>query len=126
MSAASAVIFTALMAGLAVFQLALVAGAPIGHFAWGGQDRVLPRGKRIGSVTSVVLYALFSLVVLQRAELIAVIPWQAVVDVGSWVLVVYFALGIIMNALSRSTPERWTMAPLCAVLTVLAAIVALG
>ena len=50
----------------------------------------------------------------------------AVVDVGIWVLVAYFVLGVGMNGISRSKPERWTMAPLCAVLAVLTLVVALG
>lgn len=125
MSAAAAVAFTAVMVALAVFQLALMAGAPIGHFAWGGQDRVLPRGKRIGSVISLVLYALFSLVVLQRAGLVEVLP-GVVVDVGIWVIVAYSALGILMNGISRSKHERYTMVPVCVVLTALSLVIALG
>ena len=117
--------FTALMVALAVFQLALIAGAPLGHFAWGGQDRVLPAGKRVGSVVSIALYALFALVVLQRAGLVEVLP-GVVADVGVWVIVAYSALGIVMNGISRSKPERYTMAPVCVVLTVLSVIVALG
>jgi len=125
MSAIAALAFTALMVALAVFQLALIAGAPLGHFAWGGQDRVLPAGKRVGSVVSIALYALFALVVLQRAGLVEVLP-GVVADVGVWVIVAYSALGIVMNGISRSKPERYTMAPVCVVLTVLSVIVALG
>lgn len=125
MTTASAVIFTVIMVGLAVFQLALIAGAPLGHFAWGGQVRVLPSGKRIGSAISIVLYALFALIVLQRAGLVDALP-APIVDVGIWVLVAYSALGIIMNGISRSKPERWTMTPLCVLMTVLTLVVALG
>ena len=125
MSAIAAVAFTAVMVALAVFQLALIAGAPLGHFAWGGQDRVLPVGKRVGSVVSIVLYALFSVVVLQRAGLIDLLP-GVVADVGIWVIVAYSALGIVMNGISRSKPERYTMVPVCVVLTVLSLVVALG
>jgi hypothetical protein len=39
---------------------------------------------------------------------------------------VYFALGIVMNAMSRSKPERYTMTPVAIVLTVLSLIIALG
>lgn len=125
MSAIAAVAFTAVMVALAVFQLALIAGVPLGHFAWGGQDRVLPAGKRLGSVVSIVLYALFAVVVLQRAGLIEWLP-GIVADVGMWVIVAYSALGIVMNGISRSKPERYTMAPVCVVLTVLSLMVALG
>ena len=48
MVAASAL--TAILGVLAVFQLALALGAPIGHFAWGGAHRVLPARLRIDSL----------------------------------------------------------------------------
>jgi hypothetical protein len=126
MSTVAAILFCVLTAALAVFQIALIAGAPVGHFAWGGKDRILPATKRVGSVISIVLYAVFAIVVLQRAGLVSVIPIQAIVDIGTWVLVGYFLLGVVMNALSPSKPERWTMAPLSLVLAVLSLVVALS
>lgn len=122
----AAVTFCVLMAALLVFQSALIAGAPLGHFAWGGQDRVLPIQKRLGSAVSIGLYLVFAVVILQQAGLAEVIPWPAVADVAIWVFAGYFVLGIVLNGISRSRPERWTMAPLCAVLAVLTVIVALG
>lgn len=125
MSAAAAVAFAAVMGALAMFQVALIAGAPIGHFAWGGQDRVLPRGKRIGSVASIAVYALFATIVLQQAGLVEAVP-PVVADIGIWVIVAYSAVGIVMNGISRSKAERYTMTPVCVVLTVLSLLVALG
>lgn len=122
----AAILFTVLMAGLIVFQLALIVGAPLGHFAWGGQDRVLPVQKRLGSAISIGLYLVFAVLVLQRAGLATVLPWPGAVFVATWVLAGYFALGIVLNAVSRSRPERLTMAPLSAVLTALTVIVALS
>lgn len=121
-----AVTFCVLMGALAAFQAALIAGAPIGQFAWGGRDRILPTRKRIGSATSIALYAAFALLVLQRADLITVIPWPDFTNIAIWVLAAYFVLGIIMNGISRSLPERLTMAPLCALLAALTVLVALG
>ena len=123
---AAAAMFCVLMAGLVVFQAALIAGAPLGHFAWGGQDRVLPIQKRLGSAVSIGLYLIFGVLILQRAGLADVIPWPGVVAVTTWVLAGYFLLGIVLNGISRSRPERWTMAPLCAVLTGLTVLVALS
>lgn len=120
-----AIVFTAALALLAVFQLALILGAPLGHFAWGGQDRVLPRRKRVGSVISVVLYALFALVALDRAAVIDVVP-DAVSTIAMWVIAVYLVLGIPLNLMSRSRPERLTMTPVVVVLVVLAVLIALG
>lgn len=103
------------LALLAVFQLALALGAPLGRLAWGGQHRVLPDRLRLGSAVSIVLYGLFAVIIADRAGLIDVLP-ASVSEVGTWVLAGYFALGIVMNAISRSVPERLTMAPVSAVL----------
>ena len=122
----AAILLCVLLGALAVFQLALVLGAPLGQFAWGGADRVLPRAKRIGSVVSIVLYALFAGVFLMKAGLVPMALPEIVVDVAAWVIVGYFALGIPMNGMSRSKPERYTMTPILVVLLALALIVALG
>jgi hypothetical protein len=115
----------AVLAGLAVFQAALIAGAPIGHFAWGGQARVLPRKLRIGSAVAIAIYALFAVLLLQKAGVIAVFP-DAVVEIGLWVQFAYLVLGIGANAISRSPAERLTMTPVCVVLAALVLIVAMG
>ena len=123
----TAAILTCIVFGLlAVFQLALVFGAPLGHFAWGGADRVLPRAKRIGSAVAILVYAMFAWLLLMKAELVSMALPEVVVDVAAWVITVYFALGIVMNAMSRSKPERYTMTPVAIVLTVLSLIIALG
>lgn len=63
-----AVTACALLAALAVFQGALIAGAPIGHLAWGGQHRILPCKLRISSAVSIPVYALFGYIALARAD----------------------------------------------------------
>jgi|SRR5665647_2548815 len=125
MITASAVAACAVLGLLAVFQVALVLGAPIGRFAWGGKNDVLPSRLRVGSVISIVLYAVFALVLLDRAGLVDVMS-DGVSKVGAWVLAGYFLIGIGMNAISRSKPERFTMAPVSAVLCIASVIVALG
>jgi len=125
MITASAVAACAVLGLLAVFQVALVLGAPIGRFAWGGKHDVLPSRLRVGSVISIVLYAVFALVLLDRAGLVDVMS-DDVSKVGAWVLAGYFLIGIGMNAISRSKPERFTMAPVSAVLCIASVIVALG
>lgn len=126
MAGTAAIIFTVIMAGLAVFQLALALGAPLGHFAWGGQHKVLPRGLRIGSLFSIVLYGLFSAIVMMRSGLLAPWPNAGWIGPAAGVLVAYLGLGIVMNAISRSRPERLTMTPLVAVLCALTLVVALS
>ena len=125
MAAAAAIIFTLLMAALALFQLTLVLGAPLGHFAWGGQHRVLPGGLRIGSLVAIPLYALFSTTLLMHAGLVPAWPDAGWLSPAAWGVVAYMGLGVVVNAISRSLPERLTMTPLVAILLILALLVAL-
>lgn len=121
----SAIVLTVILAALAVFQLALALGAPIGHFAWGGAHRVLPTRLRIGSLVSILIYALIVVLALDRAGALEVVP-DPVSTVGMWVVFGYFVLGIPLNAISRSRPERFTMTPIVIVLAVLSLFVALS
>ena len=121
----AAIALTVILALLAVFQLALALGAPLGRFAWGGQHRVLPTRLRIGSLVSIVIYGLVAVLALDKVGLIDVVP-DVVSDIGMWVVFAYFVLGIPLNAISRSKPERYTMTPVVAVLAVLSLLVALS
>lgn len=116
---------TVILAALAVFQIALAAGAPWGRFAWGGQHRVLPTNLRIGSIVSVAIYALMAFVAWERAGASSLLP-DAVAQVAMWVIVVYFVLGIVMNAFSRSRHERYTMTPIATALAILSLFIAVG
>ncbi len=113
-----------LLGALAVFQGLLVAGAPLGRFAWGGQHVVLPTSLRVGSVVSILAYAFFALLMVQAAGGVSVLP-QRFAEVAMWVLVGYFALGIVLNAVSRSRPERLVMTPTVLVLTAVCLVLAL-
>ncbi|MDJ1113126.1 hypothetical protein [Microbacterium dauci] len=120
-----ALALTVILALLAVFQIALALGAPLGRFAWGGQHRVLPTGLRIGSAVSVIIYALIATIAWDRVGAIDVFP-DGVAAVAAWVVFAYFVLGIVMNAISRSVPERVVMVPVTLVLAVLSFLIAVG
>ena len=121
----AAITLVVILSLLAVFQLALALGAPLGHFAWGGQHRVLPGRLRIGSLVSIVIYAIIAVLALDRVGLIDVVP-DVVSTVGMWVVFAYFVIGIPLNAISRSKPERYVMTPVVTVLAVLSLLVALS
>lgn len=114
-----------ILAGLALFQVALASGAPIGRFAWGGQHDVLPARLRVGSIVAIALYAIFAAIILQRAGTLAVLPEQ-VAQIGIWVVAGYLALGVAVNAISRSRPERLVMTPTALILFGLTLAVALS
>ncbi len=123
---AAAFIACALLAGLAVFQAALIFGAPLGRFAWGGGADVLSTPLRIGSAVSIALYAVFSVVVLERAGVTRRLGRPRAVRIAAWVLAVYFCVGVLMNAISRSEPERLVMTPVAIVLALCCIVVARG
>ncbi|WP_413353896.1 hypothetical protein [Microbacterium sp. 1P06AB] len=120
-----ALALTVVLALLAVFQIALALGAPLGRFAWGGQHRGLPAKLRIGSLVSLLIYALIAVLAWDRVRAIDVVP-DVVAQVGMWVVFAYFVLGILMNAISRSKPERNTMVPVSILLAVLSLLIAMG
>lgn len=120
-----AIALTVVLALLVIFQIALALGAPWGHFAWGGQHRVLPKGLRIGSAVSILIYALIAAIAWARIGAIDLFP-EAFAQVAMWVIFGYFVLGILMNAISRSKPERFTMVPVTIVLAVLSFLIAMG
>ncbi|GAA1991866.1 hypothetical protein [Microbacterium pumilum] len=120
-----ALALTLVLAALAVLQLALIFGAPLGRFAWGGQHRVLPVRLRIGSAVSILVYALIAVIAWDRIGAIDVFP-PLFAQIAMWVIFAYFVLGILMNAVSRSKPERNLMVPVSIVLTVLSFFIAAG
>jgi hypothetical protein len=122
----AAVLACTLLGALAVFQVLLVLGAPLGRFAWGGQHRVLPTRFRVGSIVSVLIYALLAVVVLARAGLVETGVSDGFLRTTTWIVVAYFFLGIGLNLASRSKPERAVMSPVAAVLCALCAVVAAG
>jgi hypothetical protein len=123
-SSSGALAFSGLLLLLGCFQFALAAGAPLGHFAWGGSHRVLPPRLRIGSLASLVLYATMAVVILSKAAVIHILP-EGVATAGAWAVSTYCFVGIALNALSKSKPERFAMVPLSTLLALLSLWVAL-
>ncbi|WP_026548738.1 hypothetical protein [Arthrobacter sp. Br18] len=118
MITAAAVAACVVLALLAVFQVLLIAGARLGRFAWGGQHDVLPRRLRVGSAVSIILYGVFALIILDSAGIISLVP-DSVSTPGIWILTGYFLLGVVLNGISRSRYERYTMTPVALVLALL-------
>lgn len=114
----------AMLASLSLFQILLIAGAPIGNFAWGGQHKVLPRNLRIGSVFSLVIYAFIAICIVSKAAVLQIIPTGDFLTTACWLIFAYFLVGILMNAISRSKPERYTMTPVAIVFAICMYIIA--
>lgn len=114
----------ALFAILALFQVALAAGVPWGHAAYGGANRELSTGLRITSGVAVGIWLFAILLVIRRSEgegLIFLSP--GALSISCWVLAAYLAIGTVMNGISRSKAERNIWTPVSAVSLVAVAMV---
>jgi hypothetical protein len=121
----AAVVAAAGFASIAIFQLALASGAPLGRAAWGGAHRVLPPRLRRASAVSCVVWLMAVVIILWRAGLIDVPALPSLVPViGTWLLVVVSAVGALVNLASSSPWERFGWAPYAATLAVLSLVVA--
>ncbi|MFF1634100.1 hypothetical protein [Leifsonia sp. NPDC058248] len=117
--------FRTVLGALAVLQLLLIIGLPFGRFAWGGQNAVLPAKHRVGSAVSIVVYAAFALIALERAGLTSILPAPVIAVVAMWVIAAYLLLSVLPNLASKSKYERRVMVPVSLVLAALAFLVAL-
>lgn len=111
---------------IAAFQAALALGAPLGRAAWGGAHERLPTHLRIGSTVAILIWLLAALIVLARGGLAVVQLPTAVVEWGTWALVVVNVLGAIVNIASSSPWERFGWAPLALILAILCLTLALS
>jgi hypothetical protein len=112
-SGRSAGIAAVLLSGMAGFQIALAAGAPWGAAAWGGANPgVLPRGLRVSSAGSGLVYVL--LAVAARSTLIPVQLRRRILTIAAGGMVV----GTVMNLASPSNIERALWTPVAAALAV--------
>ena len=94
------------------FQVALAAGLPLGHAAWGGQYRVLPTRLRLGSLAAAAILGLAAWVILARAGLVAPGAESGAIRLATWLIGGYFVLNTAGNLASKSAVERRVMTPL--------------
>jgi hypothetical protein len=109
-----------LFVGVALFQIALVCGAPLGAAAWGGAESVLSPERRVSSAVAAGVLLLAALMVCGRAGMLSTARgWMRLFRVGVWVLVVQMALNTLANLASPSLWERCIMTPLTVALCAL-------
>ena len=111
----------------AIFQIALVAGAPLGEYTMGGQHPgKLPGQFRVTAAVSAVIMVAQSGHYLAQAGILnpALSPGQnAIVN---WFWFGFAVLGLIVNSISRSKKERNTWVPVLLVSAICTLLVALN
>ena len=127
MATTAAILICVILLGAGVFQALLAAGKPWGEWAFGGQMKgTLPTPYRIASLVSISIYAAQIAHYLGRAGVLTSAFSASTNQTINWVLVGFFALGTLMNGISRSKKERALWTPILAVSLLLSLAVALG
>ena len=111
-----AIVGIVLLCGLAVFQVLLALGRPLGEMAWGGRHRVLPRKLRRASVVAVPVLLWAAYILAARAHILPAILSPDWIRGFTWFFTGYFGLNVLANLASRSPKEKWIMGPLSLVL----------
>lgn len=115
------------LALVSLFQIALIAGAPLGEYAFGGQNSgKLPAKFRIGSVITLGIYAgIIGHMLAQLGIFPRMLPAE-LNTAANWAIFGLNLLGLLMNAISRSKKERDMWVPVALLLSVASFFVALG
>ena len=120
-----AVGFVGLLGALAVLQLLLIVGMPLGRFAWGGQQHRLSPRLRVAAGLSIVIYAVFAGIALAHAHVIASPVPSLIIVIAMWIITTYLLLSVLPNLASKSIHEKRLMTPVSTVLAILALLIAL-
>lgn len=112
---------------VALFQLALALGAPMGEYAFGGQNHgKLPAGFRVASSASVLVNLAIAGHFLAQTGFINTLLPAELNTLANWGLVAFAAVGLLLNTITRSQAEKKMWAPVTALILVLSVIVAVA
>ena len=107
----ASIIVAILFLAIAVFQILLSLGYPLGEFAMGGYYKVLPKKLRIVGVANALVLLCMGFVFLQHRNIIVGLDFLPT-HILVWVITIFLGLNTIANLLSRSKKERLVMTPL--------------
>lgn len=98
--------------GMAIFQLLLALGFPLGKLAWGGFYEKLPVSLRIGSGIAILIYGYGVIVLLESAQIIQFLNQPELIEYSVWIFALLFSLSTIGNLQSKSNLEKKIMTPI--------------
>ena len=110
---------------LMVFHILVIVGFLPPDIVWGGNVGDSPENLLTMELISIFVTLLFMLVIAAKAGYILKGELSKIVNVGVWVIAIYFALNIMGNLSSSSTIEKLIFTPIAIILSALSFTLAL-
>ena len=104
-----------LLLAVAIMEVLLIIGLPLGEFTMGGRHKVLPPMYRIFAASSIILQLFGATMLLQGGGLMNMWFAGKVIKIICFVFTGFFAVNTIMNIISPSKKEKYVMTPLAAI-----------
>jgi hypothetical protein len=115
LSTVSSITGAVLLLAVAVMEILLIFGLPLGEFTMGGRYKVLPPMYRMFAASSVILQLFGAAMILQGGGLMNMWFAGKVIKIICFVFAGFFAVNTVMNIISPSKKEKYVMTPLAAV-----------
>ena len=114
-STVCSIIGAVLLLAVAIMEVLLIIGLPLGEFTMGGRHKVLPPMYRIFAASSIILQLFGATMLLQGGGLMNMWFAGKVIKIICFVFAGFFAVNTIMNIISPSKKEKYVMTPLAAI-----------
>lgn len=114
-STVCSIIGAVLLLAVAIMEVLLIIGLPLGEFTMGGRHKVLPPMYRIFAASSIILQLFGAAMLLQGGGLMNMWFAGKVIKIICFAFAGFFAVNTIMNIISPSKKEKYVMTPLAAI-----------
>ena len=114
-STVCSIIGAVLLLAVAIMEVLLIIGLPLGEFTMGGRHKVLPPMYRIFAASSIILQLFGAAMLLQGGGIMNMWFAGKVIKIICFVFAGFFAVNTIMNIISPSKKEKYVMTPLAAI-----------
>ena len=109
--------------GMALLQLSLIFGSPLGEYVLGGQNKVLPKNMRFVSSSFTLIFIFIGMAYLQRGNVVNFGFNSGVLNTIIIVNTLFLAYAIVGNGLlTKSKKEKYLMTPLSIIQFILSVI----
>lgn len=119
------IIVAIMFISISFFQVLLSLGYPLGEYAMGGYNKVLPKKLRIVSVINAIILLFMGFVFLQHTDVLSGFDFLPT-NILVWVFTIFLGFNTIANLISRSEKERLIMTPLSGITFILCLFITLS